>query len=43
VELVVWWLLMNVWWIVAGAILLGFAFLAGTLVRNAVRRDPPEI
>jgi uncharacterized protein YneF (UPF0154 family) len=40
VDYVVWWLLLNLWWILCGAILLGFAFLAVTLIRNALRRNP---
>jgi hypothetical protein len=38
VDFVVWWLLLNLWWIVAGGILLGFVFLAVALIRNRGRR-----
>jgi hypothetical protein len=42
VDVLTWWLLLNLWWIVAGAILLGFAFLGVTLVRARLRsrREP---
>ncbi|MFC0678517.1 hypothetical protein ACFFGH_11775 [Lysobacter korlensis] len=38
VDYVVWWLLLNLWWIVTLAILMAFVFLAVTLVRSTVRR-----
>jgi hypothetical protein len=38
VEYVVWWLLINLWWIIALGILLASGFLALTLLRAGVRR-----